>query len=137
MDDARVIIYNFISDEIGENIPSLHPVLSQQNVWETWNRSPPSRKTRHEQLHQTTSSKNEDAQHDPHAPDENQSRHEGARWGQLNSTYNDLPDYGNNAEIPTPEMSFDEDDLAAILDLPPVKVKTDLRKGIDMTVLMS
>jgi hypothetical protein len=34
-------------------------------------------------------------------------------------------------------MSSDEDDLAAILDLPPVKVKTDLRKGIDMTVLMS
>jgi hypothetical protein len=26
-------------------IPSLHPVLSQQNVWEKWNRS------RHEQLH--------------------------------------------------------------------------------------
>jgi hypothetical protein len=33
-------------------IPSLHPVLSQQNVWETWNRS------RHKQLHQTTPSAN-------------------------------------------------------------------------------
>ena len=34
-------------------------------------------------------------------------------------------------------MSSDEDDLAAILDLPPVKVKTELRKGFDITVLMS
>ena len=34
-------------------------------------------------------------------------------------------------------MSSGEDDLAAILDLPPVKVKTELRKGIDITVIMS
>jgi hypothetical protein len=57
--------------------------------------------------------------------------------GGANRTYNDCPDYGNNVEINTPEMSSDEDDLAAILDLPPVRVKTELRKGINTTVLMS
>ena len=39
----------------------------------------------------------------------------------MNKTYSESHDYGNNAEIPAPDMSSDKDDLAAILDLPPVK----------------
>jgi hypothetical protein len=85
-------------------IHSLHPVLSQQNVWETWNRS------RHEQLHQTTPSEDDDSQNDPYAYEDTQSRHEGARWDQLHRDYNE-----DNAETLTPEMSDDEDNLAAIL----------------------
>jgi hypothetical protein len=34
VDDARMTMYNFIRDDIGENIPSLHPILCQQSVWE-------------------------------------------------------------------------------------------------------
>jgi hypothetical protein len=142
LDDAREIIYNFINTEIGENIPSLHPVLSQQDVWETWSRSPPPMKTGHESLNQTASprsmvSKNEDYQHDPHTPDGSQRRCDSARWGQPNRTSNDHPEYGNNVEVATPEMSSDDDDLAAVLDLPPVKVKTELKKEIDIMVIMS
>ena len=44
VDDAREILYNFITTEIGEQIDSLQPVLNQQDVWETWNRSRPSRR---------------------------------------------------------------------------------------------
>ena len=55
VDDAREIIYNFIRNEIGENISSLHLVLNQHDVWETWSRSQPPMKTEHESLNQTTS----------------------------------------------------------------------------------
>ena len=34
-------------------------------------------------------------------------------------------------------MSSDDDDFAAILDLPPEKVKTELKKEIDIMVIMS
>jgi hypothetical protein len=114
-------------------IPSLPPILSQQNVLETWNRS------RHEQLHQTTSSENDDNQHDPHAHEDTQSRHKDARWGQLNRDYNDFHEYGNNAEITTPKMSDDEDDLAAILDLPLVKSEGEdkMDDGSEMTSAMT
>ena len=115
VDDAKVAIYNFLIEVIRENILSLHPDPSQQNIWETWNRS------KHEQLHQTTPSENDDSQHDPHTNEDTQSRHEGARWGQLNRIYNDFHDNGNNAAITTLIMSDDEDDLAAILDLPLIK----------------
>jgi hypothetical protein len=137
VDDAREMIYNFISAEIGENIPSLHPVLSQQDVWETWNRSPPSMKTGHESVNQTTFSKNEDYQHDPHVPDGSQCRPDGARWGQPNRTSNDRPEYGNDVEVTIPEMSSDDDDFATILDLPPVKVKTEQKKEINIMIIMS
>jgi hypothetical protein len=40
-----VTIYNFIRDDIGVNIPSLHPILCRQNIWETWNKSAPSMET--------------------------------------------------------------------------------------------
>jgi hypothetical protein len=76
-------------------IPSLHPVLSQQNVWETWNRS------RHEQMHQTITSENDDDHHDPHAHVITQNVHENARWGQLDRDYNDFHDDGNDAQIQT------------------------------------
>jgi hypothetical protein len=82
-------------------IPSLHPVHSQQNIWETWYKS------KHEQLHQTTPSENEDTQ----------SRNGDTRWSQPNQDYNnchDNEDNADNAETTTPEVS-DDDDLAAIL----------------------
>jgi hypothetical protein len=94
-------------------------------------------KTGHESLNQTTFSKNEVYQHDPLAPDDSQSGQDGERWDQPNRAYNDLPDCGNDAENATPEMSSDDDDFAAILDLPPVKVKTELRKRIGIKVIMS
>jgi hypothetical protein len=111
----RVVLQPLRQDPNNIMIPSLHPVLSQQNIWETWNRS------RHEQLHQTIPSENDDSEHDPHAVDETQSRNEGARWGQLNRVYNEFHDNGNNAETTTPIISDDEDDIAAILDLPLAK----------------
>jgi hypothetical protein len=46
----RVLLQPLQQDPNNIMIPSLHPVLSQQNVWEKWNRS------KHEQLHQTTPS---------------------------------------------------------------------------------
>jgi hypothetical protein len=100
VDDARVAIYNFIIDIIKENIPNLHPVVSQLNAWEMWNRS------RDEQLHQTTSSDIDDNQPDPHAPDDTPSRHVGARWGQLNRDDHDLHDDGDDAEITTPRRTL-------------------------------
>jgi hypothetical protein len=69
---------------------------------------------------QTTSSQTQDNQHDPPA-------HDGARWGQLNKTHNEFHDYANNAEITAPEMASDEDDLAAILDLPSAKSEREDR----------
>jgi hypothetical protein len=60
----RVFLQPLQQDPNNIMIPSLHPVLSQQNVWETWNRS------RHEQLHQTITSVNDDSQYDPHAYEE-------------------------------------------------------------------
>jgi hypothetical protein len=114
-------------------IPNLHPVLSQQNVWETWNRS------RHEQLHQTTPSENDDSQHDPHAHEDTQRRHEDARWGQLNRVYNDFRDNGNNAEITTPIMSDNDDDIAAILNVPLAKSKGEdiMDDGREMATAMT
>ena len=72
-------------------------------------------------------SENEDYHHDPHAPNGSQRRCDGARCGQSNSTSDDHPEYGNNVEVTTPEMSSDDDDFDAILDLPPVKVKIELK----------
>ena len=97
-------------------IPSLHPVLNQQDVWETWNRS------KHIQLHQTTPSVDDDSLHVPHAYEDVQRGHESARWGQLNRDYNN-PHDNKDGEITTTDISDDEDDLAAILDLPPAKSK--------------
>jgi hypothetical protein len=57
---------------------------------------------------------NDDSQYDPHAYEDTQSKHEGARWGQLNRDYNNPHDNEDNTEITTHEMSSDEDDLAAI-----------------------
>jgi hypothetical protein len=66
---------------------------------------------------------NDDSKHDPHAREDTQNTHEDERWDQLHRDYNDSNDNENNAEINTPEMSDDEDDLASILDLPPAKPK--------------
>jgi hypothetical protein len=123
VDDAREIIYNLIKTEIGENISGLHPVLSPQDVWKTWSRSPSPMKTGHESLNQTTSprlmtSKNEDYQHGPHAPNGSQRGCDGARWGQPNRTSHDHPEYGNNVEVTTPEMSSDEMTLLLFLIFP-------------------
>jgi hypothetical protein len=85
--------------------PSLHPVLSQQNVWEAWNKS------RCEQMHQAITSMNDDSDNDPHAH-ENKQEDEG--WDQLHK---------DNDEFDTPGQSSEEDDLATILDLPPAKTK--------------
>ena len=93
-------------------IPSLHLVPSQQTVWETWNKS------RHEHLHQTITSVDDNSVHDPHAYEDIQNKHKGEREDQLHRDYNDPHDNENNAEIYTPEMSDDEDDLATMLDLP-------------------
>jgi hypothetical protein len=114
--------------------PSLHPVPSQQTVWEIWNRS------RHEQLHPTSVSVPDDSEHDPYAHEDT---HEDERWDQLHRDYNDSHDNEDSDEINTPEMS-DEDDLASILDLPPAKPKrgdimdddneaADIMTKIDMT----
>ena len=54
----------------------------------------------------------------PHTPDDE-------RWDQPNRVYNDC---GDDTEITTP---------AAIHNLPPVKVKTELRKRIGIKVIMS
>ena len=89
-------------------LPSLHPVPSQQTVWEIWNRS------RHEQLHPTSASVPDDSEHDPYAHEDT---HEDERWDQLHRDYNDSHDNEDSDETDTPEMS-DEDDLASILDLP-------------------
>ena len=63
----RIFFQPLRQDHNNNMIPSLHPVLSQQNVWETWNRS------KHEQLHQTTPSENDDNQHNPHDHEDTQS----------------------------------------------------------------
>jgi hypothetical protein len=117
VDDARVTIYNFICDDIGVNIPNLHPVLCRQNTWETWNKSAPSLETG-----QTNSYQIQDNLHDPAAHDDTQSKHEGAKWGEMNNTHNEFRDYENNAEMATPEAASNEGDLAAILNPPPVEI---------------
>ena len=114
VDDAREIIYAFIKTEIGEQVTSLQPVIHQQDVWET---------------------RKQDSQHDRYQ-NEDQGQHEGAQWDQLDSTYDDLPGYGNNVEVTAPGMLSDKDDIAANLDIPPVEVHTELKKGTDMMVVM-
>jgi hypothetical protein len=115
-------------------LPSLHPVPSQQTVWEIWNKS------RHEQLHRTNASVPDDSEHDPYAHEDT---HEDEQWDQLHRDYNDSHDNEGNDEIDTPEMS-DEDDLASILYLPTAKPKmgdivdddneaADVMTKIDMT----
>jgi hypothetical protein len=59
--------------------------------------------------------------HDPHANEDNKNGHEQARWEQLNRTYSDFHDNENNITTPTPTISDNEDDLYALLDLPPLK----------------
>jgi hypothetical protein len=66
---------------------------------------------------------NDDSEHYPHAHEDIHNRHEGEREDQLNRDYDDPHDNEDNAGTYTPEMSSDEDDLAAILDLPPAKSK--------------
>ena len=40
VDDAKEIIYRYIKDAIGEDIPSLRPAHSQHDAWEDWYRYP-------------------------------------------------------------------------------------------------
>jgi hypothetical protein len=103
-------------------------IPSQQNIWEMWNRS----------QQQTTPSENDDIQHDPHAHENTVSRHGGVRWDQLDRIYTNFHDNGNNTENNTPTMSDDEDDIAAILDLPPEKSKGEnsMEAGSEMTTVM-
>jgi hypothetical protein len=72
---------------------------------------------------QTNSRQLQDNQHDPDAHDGTQSKHEGARWGEMNNTHNEFRDYGHNTEMATPEAASDEGDLAAILNPPPVETE--------------
>ena len=71
VDDAKEIIYHYIKDEIGEDIPSLRPALSQHDAWEAWYRYPLS-----------TSSEVEISHHDPHTPDD-------VKWDQNNRADHD------------------------------------------------
>jgi predicted RNA-binding protein len=113
----RVFLQPLQQDPTNIMIPSLHPILSQQSVWETWNRSG------NKQLHQTITSVNDDIDYDPHAYEDTQNRHDGEKGGQLNRDYNDSHNNADNVESYTPEMSSEEDDLATILDQPPAKSK--------------
>jgi hypothetical protein len=64
----RVFLQPLQQDHNNIMTPSLHPVPSQQNVWETWNKS------RHEHLHQTITSVNDDSEHNPHAYEDIQNK---------------------------------------------------------------
>jgi hypothetical protein len=120
VEGAREIIYDFIKYEIGEDIYSLRSATNH-DVWETWNRS------RHQMM-------NEDFLHDPRAQNVSRGLCDAMWRDEPNSTTEGHPEYGNIVEVVANDLVSEDEDIAEILNLPPLEVKPELKTEDDTNI---
>jgi hypothetical protein len=99
VDEARVTIDIFIRDDIGMNIPNLHPALCQQNTRLTWDMCTQSLETGRTDFYQIQNN-----QHDPSTHDGTRSKHEGTVLGKMTNTHKEFCDYEHNMKAAAKEL---------------------------------